>query len=313
MRLAFLIDPLESIRIGKDSSFAMMREAASRGHSLHVFHQEDMMLRDGVVQAASTPIRLTGRRPDWFERGGRSMFRLAQFDAVLMRKDPPFDMEYYYATQLLEIAEREGARVINRPAALRNWSEKLSIARFPQFSPPTIVARHEADFRDFLETHGDIIVKPLDGMGGAGVFRVRREDPNLGVILETATCYGKRTVMAQRFVPEIAEGDKRILVVGGVPAEYCLARIPKAGETRGNLASGGRGVARPLTERDLEIASTVGKALVAEGVDLAGLDVIGDRLTEINVTSPTCMQEILEQTGCDVARKMIDLVETSGR
>ena len=235
--------------------------------------------------------------------------RLADFDAVLMRKDPPFDMEYFYATHLLEIAEREGAKVYNRPAALRNWSEKLSISRFPQFTPPTLVAKRESDLRDFLEIHGDIIVKPLDGMGGAGIFRLRKGDPNLGVILETATCYGKKTVMAQRFLPEISEGDKRILVVGGVPAPYCLARIPKEGETRGNLASGGRGVARALSERDFEIASFVGKVLIREGIYLAGLDVIGNHLTEINVTSPTCMQEICDQKGFDVAKMMIDLLE----
>ncbi len=309
MNIAFVLDPLESIQTKKDSSFAMMREAASRGHRIHVLQQEDLCFREGTIQARAAEIFLTGRRPDWYEMGEVRSERLADFDAVLMRKDPPFDMEYFYATHLLEIAEREGAKVYNRPAALRNWSEKLSISRFPQFTPPTLVAKRESDLRDFLEIHGDIIVKPLDGMGGAGIFRLRKGDPNLGVILETSTCYGKKTVMAQRFLPEISEGDKRILVVGGVPAPYCLARIPKEGETRGNLASGGRGVARALSERDFEIASFVGKVLIREGIYLAGLDVIGNHLTEINVTSPTCMQEICDQKGFDVAKMMIDLLE----
>ena len=309
MNIAFVLDPLESIHTKKDSSFAMMREAASRGHRIHVLQQEDLCFREGTILASVTEIHLTGRSPDWYERGEARSERLADFDAVLMRKDPPFDMEYFYATHLLEIAEREGAKVYNRPAALRNWNEKLSISRFPQFAPPTLVTKKESDLRDFLERYGDIIVKPLDGMGGAGVFRLGKGYPNFGVILETSTCYGKKTVMAQRFLPEIAEGDKRILVVGGVPAPYCLARIPRQGETRGNLASGGRGEARPLSGRDFEIASVVGKVLVSEGIALAGLDVIGNHLTEINVTSPTCMQEICDQKGFDVAKMMIDLLE----
>ncbi len=309
MKLAFFVDPLETFNIKKDSSYAMMREAARRGHTIHVFHQEDMVLKHGVVFAACTEIFLTGKTPSWYEPGQSIMSDLGEYDAVMMRKDPPFDMEYYYATQLLEIAERRGARIVNRPGSLRNWNEKLAIAKFPEFTPPTLVARSGEAIRDFLEIHGDIIVKPLDGMGGAGVFRMKQHDPNIGVIIETATLYGKKTVMAQRFVPEIEAGDKRILVVGGEAAPFCLARIPKQGETRGNLASGGKGVARPLSDRDLEIAKAIGPILEADGILLAGLDVIGDYLTEINVTSPTCMQEIHDQTGYDVAKMMVDLLE----
>ncbi|MBY0578780.1 MAG: glutathione synthase [Burkholderiales bacterium] len=309
MNIAFILDPLEAVDIRKDSSFAMMREAAKRGHDLHVLHQEDIILSEGSVRAASRKILLTGSEPVWYRLGEARPTALADFDAVLMRKDPPFDMEYFYSTHLLELAEREGARIFNGPDALRNWNEKLAILRFPELIPPTLVSRSEEAIRGFLDAHKDIIVKPLDGMGGAGVFRMRENDPNIGVIVETITLYGKRTVMAQRFIPEIEKGDKRILVVGGVAAPYCLARIPKPGETRGNLASGGKGVAQPLSVRDLEIAALVGPALEAEGIVLAGLDVIGDCLTEINVTSPTCMQEIMAQTGFDVAKMVIDLLE----
>ncbi len=309
MNIAFILDPLEGISIKKDSSFAMMREASGRKHRIHVIQQEDIALKEGRVRVISTEIFLTGKIFPWYEKGEMRHGHLDEFDAVLMRKDPPFDMEYYYATQLLEMAEREGAKIYNRPASLRNWNEKLSISRFPQFTPPTLVSRKESDFREFLDCHQDIVMKPLDGMGGSGVFRIRENDPNIGVIIETVTLYGKRTVMAQRFVPEIEKGDKRILVLGGIPAPYCLARIPKRGETRGNLASGGKGVAQPLSERDLEIAGSIGPVLKEEGIYLAGLDVIGNYLTEINVTSPTCMQEILDQTGCDVPKMMIDLLE----
>ncbi|HQT26637.1 MAG TPA: glutathione synthase, partial [Burkholderiales bacterium] len=209
MNIAFVLDPLEGINIKKDSSFAMMREAARRGHRIHVLHQEDIVLKEGRVRTLSTEISLTGKESSWYEKAGQCEGHLSEFDAVLMRKDPPFDMEYYYATQLLEMAEREGAKIYNKPASLRNWNEKLSISRFPEFTPPTLVARKESDFREFLEHHHDIVIKPLDGMGGSGVFRVRESDPNIGVIIETVTLCGKRTVMAQRFVPEIEQGDKR--------------------------------------------------------------------------------------------------------
>lgn len=246
---------------------------------------------------------------EWFTAGALEWRDLADFDAVLMRKDPPFDQGYLTATWLLEMAERQGARVFNRPQALRDFNEKLAIARFPGFIAPTLVSGDASLIRAFLAQQGDIVVKPLDAMGGAGVFRLRPGDPNLGSILETVTRHGRETVMAQRYLPEIADGDKRVLVIDGEAVPYCLARIPAEGETRGNLAAGGTGVARPLTQRDREIALTLGPALKAAGILLAGLDVIGDRLTEVNVTSPTCFREITQQTGCEVAAMFVDALE----
>jgi glutathione synthase len=309
MKLAFILDPLESIKTYKDSTYAMMREAAARQHELFVLHQDDLAWQDGRVVGHARALELTGDEHDWYRAGEAVDTRLADFDAVLMRKDPPFDMEYIYSTYLLELAEREGARVFNRPGAIRDFNEKLAIARFAEFAPPTIVTRKEALIRAFLAEHGDIILKPLDGMGGASVFRLHARDPNIGVIIETLTHFGRRTIMAQRFIPEIARGDKRILLIAGEPVPFALARIPKAGETRGNLAAGGTGVAQPLSARDREIAESLGPALWALGLLLVGLDVIGDHLTEVNVTSPTCMQEIHQQTGFDAAAMMIDAVE----
>jgi glutathione synthase len=309
MKLAFILDPLESIKTYKDSTYAMMREAAARRHALFVLHQEDLAWRDGRVLGHTRTLTLTGDEHDWYRTGEPADTPLADFDAVLMRKDPPFDMEYVYSTYLLELAERDGARVFNRPGAIRDFNEKLAIARFPELAPPTIVTRKEALVRAFLAEHGDIILKPLDGMGGTSVFRLHARDPNIGVIIETLTHFGRRTIMAQRFLPEIASGDKRILLIAGEPVPFSLARIPKAGETRGNLAAGGIGVAQPLSDRDREIAESVGPALWALGLMLVGLDVIGDHLTEVNVTSPTCMQEIHQQTGFNAAAMMIDAVE----
>jgi glutathione synthase len=251
---------------------------------------------------------MTGGDP-WYEAGEDAWRDLADFDAVLMRKDPPFDQGYLNATWLLEMAERQGAKVFNRPQALRDWNEKLAIARFPDFIAPTLVSNDAGIIRSFLAQQGDIVVKPLNAMGGAGVFRLRPGDPNLGAILETATRHGTETIMAQRFLPEIADGDKRVLVIDGEPVPHALARIPAEGETRGNLAAGGTGVARPLTDRDREIAQALGPTLKAAGILLAGLDVIGDCLTEVNVTSPTCFQEITQQTGCDVAAIFMDALE----
>jgi glutathione synthase len=309
MKLAFVLDPLDTIKTYKDSSYAMMEEAARRGHALHVLHQEHILCRDGRVLARSAPIELTGDKYEWYRLGQEAELPLDAFDAVLMRKDPPFDMEYVYSTYLLELAERHGARIVNRPRALRDYNEKFSISGFTQFTVPTLVTRLESEIRAFLDRQGDVVLKPLDGMGGASVFRLHRQDPNIGVVIETLTHYGRRTVMAQRYIPEIVQGDKRILVIGGEPAPYALARIPKPGETRGNLAAGGRGVAQPLSDRDREIARTVGAALAREGLLLVGLDVIGDYLTEINVTSPTGMREIHDQTGFSVAGMMIDALE----
>ena len=313
MKLAFVVDPLDSFKIYKDTTFAIMREAAARGHTLYAIEQEDLSWRGGTVCGNARRIELSGRKPQWYRVDDPARLPLSDFDAVLMRKDPPFDMEYLYSTYLLELAESHGARVFNRPRAIRDWNEKMGIARFPQFIAPTVVARHENPIREFLSEHGDIILKPLDGMGGTSVFRVRNDDPNINVIIETITHYGRRTIMAQRYIPEIQDGDKRILLIGGKPVPHALARIPKAGETRGNLAAGGIGVARELSKRDREIAETVGAALAKEGLLLVGLDVIGDYLTEVNVTSPTCFQEITDQTGCNVAGMMLDALEQALR
>ena len=309
MKIAFVADPLDEFKIYKDSTYAMMREAASRKHELHVLQQEDLVWHNGVVTGHARRLHLTGDKEMWYRVEARHAMPLQEFDAVLMRKDPPFDMEYVYSTYLLELAQAQGARVYNDPRAIRDCNEKIIIARFPRFTVPSLVTRREALIHEFLAAHDDIILKPLDGMGGASVFRVRRQDPNLNVIIETVTHYGRRTIMAQRFIPEIVDGDKRILLIGGKPVPYVLARIPKPGETRGNLAAGGAGVARELTKRDREIAETLGPQLSAQGLLLVGIDVIGDFLTEVNVTSPTCFQEITEQTGFNVAGMMIDALE----
>jgi glutathione synthase len=314
MKLLFVADPLDTFKPYKDSTFAMMREAASRGHTLlscepgHL-HWE----RGGRVSAPVLEIALTGRTDDsWFTVvSGRATLALADTDAILMRKDPPFDSEFFYATHLLEQAEREGARVFNKPAALRDHPEKLAILEFPEFIGPTLVTRSAADVRRFHELHRDIILKPLDGMGGMGIFRVGPDGLNLGSITETLNRGGATTLMVQRYLPEIVKGDKRVLVIGGQPVPFSLARIPQGSEIRGNLAAGGKGVAQPLSDRDREIATALGPVLAARGLLLVGLDVIGDSLTEINVTSPTCFQEITQQTGFDVAAMFIDALERS--
>jgi glutathione synthase len=312
MKLAFVLDPLDGIKTYKDSSYAMLEEAARRGHALFVLHQEGILSRNGQVRAAVWPIALTGDPHAWYRLGEQRETSLAEFDAVLMRKDPPFDIEYIYSTYLLELAQRQGARVVNDARALRDYNEKFSITRFTQFTVPTLVTRLEQEIRAFLAEQRDIVLKPLDGMGGASVFRLHDQDHNIGVVIETLTHYGRRTVMAQRYIPEIAKGDKRILLIDGKPAPYALARIPKPGETRGNLAAGGRGVAQPLSPRDREIGETVGAALRQDGLLLVGLDVIGDYLTEVNVTSPTGMREIHDQTGFSVAGMMLDALERPG-
>ena len=309
MKIAFVVDPLDSFKIHKDTTFAIMREAARRRHALYVMEQEDLYWRGGTVYGEAARLHLTGRKPRWYRTEKAAATALADFDAVLMRKDPPFDMEYVYSTYLLELAEAQGARVFNRPRAIRDWNEKMAVARFPRFVPPTVVTRRDTLIREFLAEHRDVILKPLDGMGGASVFRVRHDDPNVNVIVETVTHFGRRTIMAQRYIPEVRDGDKRVLVIGGKPVPHCLARIPRPGETRGNLAAGASGVARKLTRRDREIAETLGPVLHKQGLLLVGLDVIGDYLTEVNVTSPTCFQEITEQTGFNVAGMMLDALE----
>jgi glutathione synthase len=306
MKLAFVVDPLDDFKIYKDSSFAMMREAAARGAALYTLQQDDIFWRKQRVAGYAARLHLTGDKETWYRSDAAAETDLAAFDAVIMRKDPPFDMEYVYSTYLLEQAEAQGARVFNRPRAIRDHNEKMAIARYAQFTAPTVVTRMEKVLRDFLAEHGDVIFKPLDGMGGTSIFRVRKDDPNISVIIETLTQLGARTIMAQRYLPEIADGDKRVLLIGGKPVPFCLARIPKAGETRGNLAAGGTGVARELSVRDREIAETLAPLLHAQGLLLVGLDVIGSCLTEINVTSPTCFQEITDQTGCNVAGLFMD-------
>jgi glutathione synthase len=311
MQLLFVADPLESFKTYKDSTFAMMREAARRGHRLWACHPADLVWQQGakVTARGARRIRLTGDAHDWFQVEETRDFVLVEADAILMRKDPPFDSEFFYATHLLGQAEREGARVFNKPAALRDHPEKLAILEFPQFIAPTLVTRSEAAIRAFQAEHGDVILKPLDGMGGMGIFRVKADGLNLGAIIETLNKGGAQTVMVQRFLPAIAEGDKRVLVIGGEVVPFCLARIPQGGEVRGNLAAGGKGVARPVSERDREIAAAIGPKLAARGLLLIGLDVIGENLTEINVTSPTCFAEITDQSGFDVARMFIDALE----
>ena len=314
MNLLFVADSLESFQIYKDTTFSMMREAQRRGHTLAACEPRHLSWRSGArVEAVVREFSLTGASEEWFVESHTRIRPLHGFDAVVMRKDPPFDSEYFYATHLLEQAEREGARVFNKPAALRDHPEKLAIMEFAQFTSPTLVTRDAEEVRRFHAEHGDIILKPLDGMGGTGIFRVKADGLNLGSITETLNAAGATTLMVQRFLPEITEGDKRVLVIGGQPVPYSLARIPQGSEVRGNLAAGGKGVAQALSARDLEIAQALGPVLAARGLLLVGLDVIGECLTEINVTSPTCFQEILQQTGFDVPSMFIDALEAALR
>jgi glutathione synthase len=312
MNILFVADPLASFKIYKDTTFAMMREAQKRGHQVSACEMSTVCWQQGQpVSAWVQDIQLTGDHTEWYRVSETRRAALKSFDAVVMRKDPPFDSEYFYATHLLSQAEREGAKVFNSPAALRNHPEKLAILEFPQFIAPTLVTKNEQDIRAFHTEHGDIILKPLDGMGGMGIFKVGADGLNLGAIIETLNQGGQQTVMVQKFLPGIAQGDKRVLLIGGKPVPYCLARIPQGGEVRGNLAAGGKGVAQPISTRDREIAEALGPILMARGLMLVGLDIIGDSLTEINVTSPTCFQEITDQMGCDVAALFLDAVEAA--
>ncbi len=314
MRFAFILDPLDSLKAYKDSSIAMMRAAQAAGHAVWAIQQPAIhwSALHGVC-AEAVHLEMLADDAEWFVEIDRHVVPLRDFAAVIMRKDPPFDMEYVTSTWLLQRAEAEGAHVFNRPQALRDHSEKLAIAEFARFAAPTLVARDAALIHAFVDRHRDVILKPLDGMGGSQIFRVRHDDPNRNVIVETLTHevmhQGTRTIMAQRYIPEIVDGDKRILIVGGEVVPYCLARIPLAGETRGNLAAGGTGVTRELSVRDREIAGALAPVLAARGLLLVGIDVIGDWLTEINVTSPTCMVEICEQTGFDAAAMFVAALE----
>ena len=312
MEILFVSDALESFKIYKDTTFAMMREAQRRGHTIVACEPQHLMWqRGGVVQAQVRAIKLTGDPTTWFTETPSSVRAIKDFGAVVMRKDPPFDSEFFYATHLLEQAEREGAKVFNKPRALRDHPEKLAILEFPQFIGPTLVTREADAIKRFHAEHKDIILKPLDGMGGMGIFRVKEDGLNLGGIIETLNKDGAETVMVQKFLPAITEGDKRVLVIGGKPVPFCLARIPQGSEVRGNLAVGGKGVAQALSDSDRAIAEALGPILAARGLLLVGLDVIGDSLTEINVTSPTCFQEITDQTGFDVAAMFIDALEAA--
>lgn len=322
MNILFVADPLESFVIYKDSTFAMMREAQKRGHRVSACLPQDIHWSahshsaTSNVSATVRDITLTGDSVAWFTEAApeaRRRVALREFDAVVMRKDPPFDSEFFYTTHLLAQAEREGAKVFNKPSALREHPEKLAIMEFADYVSPTLVTRSAADIRAFHAEHQDIILKPLDGMGGAGIFRVKADGLNLGSIIETLNQGGSTSVMVQKFVPEIAQGDKRVLIINGEPVPYCLARIPQGGEVRGNLAAGGKGVAQPLNATDRATALAIGQQLAPRGLLLIGLDIIGTKVTEINVTSPTCFQEIFDQTGCDVAALFMSALEQQAR
>ena len=315
MDILFIADPMAGFKTYKDTTYSMMREAARRGHALFHTLAGELSVKGGKVYAQAAPFDFLGAKNDndhaWFRAASPVRTALTAFDAVIMRTDPPFDMQYLYATQLLTLAASHGANVFNSGQAMRDFNEKLAVLNFPQFAPPTIVTTRAADVRAFLAEHGDIIVKPLDGMGGMGIFRLTAHDPNIGSILETLMRLETRTIMAQRYLPDIVKGDKRVLVIGGEVVPYALARIPQQGETRGNLAAGGRGVAQELSERDREIAQTLAPELKRRGILLAGLDIIGEHLTEVNVTSPTGFQEITQQKGYDVPARFIDALEAA--
>lgn len=306
LKLGVVMDPIGSIQLKKDSTYAMLHEAQVRAWPVHYMEQADLYLRDGVARARTRRLALNPGQDPWFTLTGETDLGLDQLDVVLMRKDPPFNQEYIYSTYILELAEQRGVLVVNKPQALRDANEKLFTAWFPQCTPPTLVTRDAARLRAFLKEHGDIILKPLDQMGGASIFRLRLNDPNISVAIESLTALGTRLAMAQRFVPEIADGDKRIILIDGEPVPYALARIPAPGETRGNLAAGARGEGRPLTERDRWICSQVGPTLKRRGVLFAGLDVIGDWLTEINITSPTGIRELDAAFGINISAQLLD-------
>lgn len=292
IKLGIVMDPIANINIKKDSSFAMLLEAQRRGYELHYMEMNDLYLINGEARARTRIVNVEQNYEKWYEFGTEQDIALADLNVILMRKDPPFDTEYIYSTYILERAEEKGTLIVNKPQSLRDCNEKLYTAWFSDLTPETLVTRSKTQLKEFWQKHGDIIMKPLDGMGGASIFRVKEGDPNIGVIAETLTELGTRYCMAQNYLPAIKDGDKRVLVVDGEPVPYCLARIPQGGETRGNLAAGGRGEPRPLSESDWEIARRVGPTLKAKGLIFVGLDIIGDRLTEVNVTSPTCIREI---------------------
>ncbi|WP_331345005.1 glutathione synthase [Cellvibrio sp. UBA7661] len=307
--LGVVMDPIADIKFYKDTTLALLLAAQERGWDLHYMEQSDLYLLQGEARANMRNLFVADNGDSWFELGLHEDRKLGELDVIIMRKDPPFDNEYIYSTYVLEAAQQQGALVINDPRSLRDCNEKIFATQFPQCCPPVLVSRDMLRLRDFHKQYGDVIFKPLDGMGGSRIFRCRQDDPNVGVILETLTEFGIQTIMAQRYIPEIRDGDKRILVVDGEPVPYCLARIPAQGETRGNLAAGGTGVAQPLTDQDYWIVSQVAPALKAKGLMFVGLDVIGNYLTEINVTSPTCAREIDKAYGTGIGSRLIDAIE----
>ena len=309
IRLGVVMDPIESINIKKDTSLAMLWAASDRGWSINYMRQQDLYQAGGEPRAKTTLLQVFRDTNDFYQLGEVEDINLGDLDVILMRKDPPFDNEFVYSTYILEAAERLGTLIVNKPQSLRDCNEKMFATQFPQCCPPLVVSRDEQILRGFHKEHGDVIFKPLDGMGGSSIFRVKPDDPNLGVILETLTAYGANTIMAQKYLPEIVDGDKRILLIDGEPVDYCLARIPSRGETRGNLAAGGIGRVQPLSDRDRWIANQIGPIAREKGLLFVGLDVIGDYLTEINVTSPTCVREIDNQFDTDIASTLMDVIE----
>ncbi len=309
IKVAVLMDPIEHIKVAKDTSLAMMLAAQKRGWQLYYIRRQDLFMRDGRPAARMQSVKVFDDKDHWYDAEPAAEKFLDELDCILMRLDPPFNMDYVYATYYLQRASDAGTLVLNNPAALRDINEKMYTAWFPDCCPPTLITSMEDKLRGFHQEHGDIIVKPLDGMGGSSIFRLKPDDPNVSVVLETMTLFGERQIMAQRYIPEITEGDKRILVVDGEPVSHALARMPAAGETRGNLAAGGTGVAVPLSDRDREIAETIGPELVKKGVLFAGVDVIGDWVTEINVTSPTCARELDAQCNLDIGSQFMTALE----
>ncbi|WP_208951579.1 glutathione synthase [Rahnella sp. ChDrAdgB13] len=309
IKLGIVMDPISSINIKKDTSFAMLLEAQSRGYELHYMEMNSLYLRGGEGRATTRKLSVKQDYDGWYEFGTEQDIALQELDVILMRKDPPFDTEFIYATYILERAEEKGTLIVNKPQSLRDCNEKLFTAWFPELTPDTLVTRNAAQLKAFHKEHTDVILKPLDGMGGASIFRLKPEDANVSVVIETLTEHGSRFCMAQNYLPAIKDGDKRVLVVDGEPVPYCLARIPAQGETRGNLAAGGRGEARPLSESDWAIARTVAPILKQKGLIFVGLDIIGDRLTEINVTSPTCAREIEAAFPISITGMLMDAIE----
>ncbi|MDP5144150.1 glutathione synthase [Rheinheimera baltica] len=309
IKLGIVMDPISAINIKKDSSFAMLLQAQDRGYEIHYMEMADLYLLEGQARASTKRLTVEQNPARWYQFGTEQDIALSELDVILMRKDPPFDTEFIYATYILERAEDNGTLIVNKPQSLRDANEKLYTSWFNQFTPKTLVSRDAKRLKAFYQAEKDVILKPLDGMGGASIFRLKPGDANVSVIIETLTEHGSRYAMAQRFIPEITEGDKRILVVNGKPVPYCLARIPASGETRGNLAAGGRGEARPLSASDFAIANAVGPTLKSKGLIFVGLDVIGDKLTEINVTSPTCIREIEAAFPISITGLLFDEIE----